>query len=52
MRTEFGFGKRADCSFDDAVERVTEALARQGFGILTVIDVQATFKAKRNSSRY
>jgi uncharacterized protein (DUF302 family) len=46
MRTEFGFGKKVEYSFDDAVERVTEELARQGFGILTVIDVQATFKAK------
>lgn len=32
--------------FEEAVERVTEALAEQGFGILTRIDVKETLKAK------
>ena len=32
--------------FEDAVTRVRELLAEQGFGILTEIDVQATMKAK------
>jgi uncharacterized protein (DUF302 family) len=46
MDTKFGFGKPVDLGFDEAVETVTEELAKEGFGVLTEIDVQATLKKK------
>jgi uncharacterized protein (DUF302 family) len=42
------FGKIIDVPFDDAISRVTEELKKEGFGILTDIDVKATFKKKLN----
>jgi uncharacterized protein (DUF302 family) len=33
-------------SFEDAIERVTDELKKEGFGVLTQIDVQATMKKK------
>ncbi|GAF76079.1 unnamed protein product, partial [marine sediment metagenome] len=36
----YGFRKEIDLSFDKAVEAVTEELKKQGFGILTRIDVK------------
>ena len=46
MNTNFGFGKAVDGTFDEAVERVTEELKKEGFGVLTEIDVAATLKEK------
>lgn len=40
------FAKTLVGSFDDVVARTREALARQGFGVLTEIDVAATLKTK------
>jgi uncharacterized protein (DUF302 family) len=38
--------KFKDISFDDAVERVTGELKKEGFGVLTQIDVKETLKTK------
>ena len=46
MDTKFGFGKAVDLGFEEAVETVTEELGKEGFGVLTEIDVQATLKKK------
>jgi len=40
------FSKIVDYNFDDAIDKVTEELKKEGFGVLTEIDVQATFKKK------
>ena len=42
----YHFSKTINASFDDAVARVTEALKKEGFGILTEIDVKETLKKK------
>jgi uncharacterized protein (DUF302 family) len=44
--TRYTFGKTVHLPFDVARERVVEALAKVGFGVLTEIDVQATMKKK------
>ena len=43
---EYGTTITTTLGFDDAVERTRQALAEQGFGVLTEIDVQATLKTK------
>jgi len=42
----YGFSTTFNGSFDDAVTRVTEELSKEGFGVLTEIDVKATLKKK------
>jgi uncharacterized protein (DUF302 family) len=42
----YGFNVKFNGSFDDAVTRVTEELQKEGFGVLTEIDVKATMKKK------
>ncbi|MBS4729291.1 DUF302 domain-containing protein [Mycobacterium sp. SM1] len=41
-----GLSTKLHTSFGEAVDRVTRALADQGFGVLTKIDVKATLKEK------
>ncbi len=41
-----GVGKVVQMSFDQALEKAQEALKKEGFGILTRIDVKATMKEK------
>ena len=40
------FTNRLEADFDETVERTIDALTREGFGVLTQIDVRATLKAK------
>jgi len=42
------FAKTLTAGFDEAIRRTTEALKREGFGIITEIDVKDTFKKKIN----
>lgn len=46
MNTKYGFGKAVDIPFTQAVDRVTQELQKEGFGVLTDIDVAATMKRK------
>ena len=43
------FAKTLMVGFDEAVRSTTEALKREGFGIITEIDVKDTFKKKLNA---
>ena len=54
MSTEFGFGKLVDYGFDEAIETVSDALAAEGFGVLSDIDVAGKINEKlgANMRRY
>jgi len=44
--TQYYFNKTVHLSFEDTVARLTEELKKEGFGVLTEIDVQGTMKKK------
>ena len=47
----YGFHAHPKGSFEQAINTVTEALKTEGFGVLSDIDVAATFKAKLDIDR-
>ena len=49
---EYYFSKTISASFDDAIQKITEALKAKGFGILTEIDIKATLKKKLDVDFY
>ena len=42
----YGISKTISLTFESAIEKVTEELKKEGFGVLTTIDVKATMKQK------
>jgi uncharacterized protein (DUF302 family) len=44
--TELGFQSTLNLKYEAALEKVTEALKAEGFGVLTSIDVKETMKKK------
>jgi uncharacterized protein (DUF302 family) len=49
--SSYAFGKTVNLGFEQAVDAVTQALAREGFGVLTEIDVAATLRKKLGIER-
>jgi uncharacterized protein (DUF302 family) len=43
---DYGFSKTVDLSFEDTINKVTDELKKEGFGVLTTIDVKDTLKTK------
>ena len=45
-KTNYGFVRHVELSFNEALEKVTVELQKEGFGVLTDIDVKATLRKK------
>ena len=46
MRESINFKREIQATVDEAIERITQALKQEGFGVLTRIDMHAKFKEK------
>jgi uncharacterized protein (DUF302 family) len=49
---DYYFSKTLTGSFENAIQKVTEALKAEGFGILTEIDIKTTLKKKLDVDFY
>ena len=45
---KYGFSKTVNLPYEQAVEKITGELKKEGFGVLTEIDVKETLKKKLN----
>ena len=43
---DYGYKKQVDLTFEDTISKVKEELKKEGFGVLTEIDVKDTMKKK------
>ena len=48
MSKDYGIRKKLNVSYESAVTKVIEALKKEGFGVLTEINVKETLKKKLN----
>lgn len=46
LKTPYAFGKTVDMPYAETVQRVREELAKEGFGVLTEIDIRKKFAEK------
>ena len=49
MTTDIGIRTTLNLPYEEAVQKTTDALKAEGFGVLTQIDVQSTLKQKINA---
>ncbi len=49
MSSRYGFGTTLQISYEEAIQRVKDALKAEGFGVLTEIDVRKTLHEKLGS---
>ena len=45
---KYGFSKTVSLPYEQAIEKITEEMKKEGFGVLTEIDVKETLKKKLN----